>query len=102
MTFTATKQPLARMICIAEEWGIYCGAVALADTADLPAKSAHKIRMLIKNSQWRSFHVDSLDDLAARAKKFGIEQLPISVYTPSPGKHKSSHWNHLILSTSKL
>ena len=89
---------LARMICVREDWGIYCGAVPLASTADLPQRSAAAVRALIRNSPYRGFLVDDLCDLASRANQHGIKELPISVYRP--GQHKGNHWQHTILTTA--
>ena len=89
---------LARMICVREDWGIYCGAVPLASTADLPQRSAAAVRALIRNSPYRGFLVEDLCDLASRANQHGIKELPISVYRP--GQPKGNHWQHTILTTA--
>ena len=96
MTVT-TAAPL-RLLCIREDWGIYCGALPIANTDDLPARSASRIRALIKSSPHRPFLADDLTDIAHRAHLAGLERLPISIYCP--GKHKGAGWQHVTIRTA--
>ena len=86
-----------RMVGVIEDWGIYCGAVAV-DPQALPSKSAHRVRELIRRSQWPGFLVNDLTDLADQANRNGLATLPISIYRP--GHHKGQRWQHSTLITA--
>ena len=86
-----------RMLGVIEEWGIYCGAVAV-DMDALPEKSANRVRVMIRRSPWPGFLVNDLTDLADQANRNGLTELPISIYRP--GKHKGNHWRHSTLITA--
>ena len=86
-----------RMVGVIEDWGIYCGAVAV-DPDALPEKSANRVRLMIRRSPWPGFLVNDLTDLADQANRNGLAELPVSIY--QPGKHKGQRWNHSILTTA--
>ena len=86
-----------RMIGVIEDWGIYCGAVAV-DPDALPDKSANRVRVMIRRSPWPGFLVRDLTDLADQANRHGLAELPISIYRP--GHHKGQRWNHQTLITT--
>ena len=94
----ATITAPLRLLCIREEWGIYCGALPIADTDALPARSANKIRQLIKSAPERPFLATDLTDIAHRAHLAGLDRLPISIYCP--GKHKGAGWQHVTIRTA--
>lgn len=85
-----------RMVGVIEEWGIYCGAVAV-DPDALPEKSANRVRTMIRRSPWPGFLVNDLTDLADQANRNGLIELPVSIYRP--GHHKGQRWNHSTLVT---
>ena len=89
-----------RMLGVREEWGIYCGAVAVDPEAldGLPAKCANRVRVMIRRSPWPGFLVKDLTDLADQANRHGLTELPISIYRP--GKHKGQRWTHSTLQTA--
>ena len=87
-----------RMVGVIEDWGIYCGAVAITRAADLPQKSAHKVRELIRRSQWPGFLVADLSDLADQANRNGLAELPVSIYRP--GHHQGARWQQQTITTA--
>ena len=87
-----------RMLGVIEEWGVYCGAVAIDGLASLPANNANKVRLLIRRSPWPGFLVNDLTDLADQANRNGLTELPISIYRP--GMHRGKRWNHSTLITA--
>jgi hypothetical protein len=87
-----------RLIGVREDWGIYCGAVAVNDLQALPDKSANRVRVMIRRSPWPGFLVDDLTDLADQANRNGLTALPISIYRP--GQHKGQRWQHSTLITA--
>ena len=88
------------MVGVIEDWGIYCGAVAVDpdDLNTLPAKAANRVRVMIRRSPWPGFLVRDLTDLADQANRHGLTELPISIYRP--GHHKGQRWNHQTLITA--
>ena len=88
------------MIGVREEWGIYCGAVAVDpdDLDALPGRSANRVRVMIRRSPWPGFLVRDLTDLADQANRNGLTALPISIYRP--GHHKGQRWIHKTLTTA--
>lgn len=86
------------MVGVIEQWGIYCGAVAVNGLASLPANDANKVRLLIRRSPWPAFLVNDLTDLADQANRNGLTELPISIYRP--GTHCGKRWNHSTLITA--
>jgi hypothetical protein len=87
-----------RLIGVREDWGIYCGAVAVNDLQALPDKSANQVRVMIRRSPWPGFLVSDLTDLADQANRNGLTALPISIYRP--GHHKGQRWLHKTLTTA--
>ena len=84
------------MLGVIEDWGIYCGAVAV-DLDVLPERSANRVRVMIRRSPWPGFLVNDLTDLADQAHRNGLAELPISIYRP--GNHRGKRWNHSTLIT---